>query len=89
LRHYSKISATLFVVIISLLTFNLSPQTFAQTNESVGILITDTIEDLQNGDTNTALTHSNLALQELSSSANASSSVDSVRVLLTSNIETL
>jgi hypothetical protein len=48
----------------------LAPQTFAQTNKSVGILITDAIEDLQNGDTNAALTHSNLALQELSSSVN-------------------
>jgi hypothetical protein len=37
-------------------------QTFAQTNESVKILITDAIEDVQNGDTNAALSHSNLAL---------------------------
>ena len=45
------------------------------------MLIKDAVEDLQNGDTNSALIHSNLALQEFSSSANASSSVGSVQLL--------
>jgi len=51
LQRHSKISvAVLVAVLISLLPwFNLAPQTFAQTNKSVGILITDAIEDLQNG----------------------------------------
>ena len=58
----------MLVVSISLLpTFYPLPKTFAQPNESVKILITDAIEDLQNNDTNTALTHSNLASQKLSS----------------------
>lgn len=85
------ISVVVLVVLISLLPwFNLAPQTFAQTNnESVRTLITDAIEDLQNGDTNTALTHSNPALQELSSSANASSSIDSVRILLNDAIQNI
>ena len=43
---------------MSLLPINLGPQAFAQTNnESVRILITDAIEDLQNNNTDTALTH--------------------------------
>lgn len=65
MRHHSKILVAVLFVLNSLLPwFNLGPQTFAQTNESVGILIIGAIEDLQNGDTNTALIHSNLALQE-------------------------
>lgn len=55
-------------------------QAFAQPNESVKILITDAIEDLQNNDTNTALNHSNLASQKLSSQGVSSS--DSALVLI-------
>ena len=62
-------------------------QTFAQTNESVKILIDDAIEDLQNNDTNTALTHSNLASQELSSQGVSSS--DSALVLIHDAIQDL
>ena len=69
------------VVSISLLpTFYPLPKTFAQPNESVKILITDAIEDLQNNDTNTALTHSNLASQKLSSQGVSGS--DSALVLI-------
>lgn len=68
MRYFGTISAAVLVVSISLLpTFYPLPKTFAQPNESVKILITDAIEDLQNNDTNTALTHSNLASQKLSS----------------------
>jgi hypothetical protein len=56
---------------------------------SVKILINDAIEDLQNGDKNGALTHSNLASQELSSSAGNSSSVESAQVLLDDAIKDL
>jgi hypothetical protein len=62
-------------------------QAFAQPNESVKILITDAIEDLQNNDTNTALTHSNLASQELSSQG--VSSRDSNLVLINDAIQDL
>jgi hypothetical protein len=55
-------------------------QAFAQPNESIKILITDAIEDLQNNDTTTALTHSNLASQELTSQGVNSS--DSALVLV-------
>jgi len=43
----------------------LGPQTFAQTNASVKILVTDAIEDLQNNNTDTALTHLSLASEQL------------------------
>ena len=61
-------SVIVFVILISLSpAFFPLQQTFDQTNDSVKILITDAIEDLQNNDTNTALTHSHLASQKLSS----------------------
>jgi hypothetical protein len=81
LRYFGTISAAVLVVSISLLpTFYPLPKTFAQPNESVKILITDAIEDLQNNDTNTALTHSNLASQKLSSQGVSSN--DSALVLI-------
>lgn len=81
MRYFGTISAAVLVVSISLLpTFYPLPKTFAQPNESVKILITDAIEDLQNNDTNTALTHSNLASQKLSSQGVSSS--DSALVLI-------
>jgi hypothetical protein len=81
LRYFGTISAAVLVVSISLLpTFYPLPKTFAQPNESVKILITDAIEDLQNNDTNTALTHSNLASQKLSSQGVSGS--DSALVLI-------
>ena len=81
MRYFGTISAAVLVVSISLLpTFYPLPKTFAQPNESVKILITDAIEDLQNNDTNTALTHSNLALQKLSSQGASGS--DSALVLI-------
>ena len=81
MRYFGTISAAVLVVSISLLpTFYPLPKTFAQPNESVKILITDAIEDLQNNDTNTALTHSNLASQKLSSQGASGS--DSALVLI-------
>ena len=81
MRYFGTISAAVLVVSISLLpTFYPLPKTFAQPNESVKILITDAIEDLQNNDTNTALTHSNLASQKLSSQGVSGS--DSALVLI-------
>jgi hypothetical protein len=81
LRYFGTISGAVLVVSISLLpTFYPLPKTFAQPNESVKILITDAIEDLQNNDTNTALTHSNLASQKLSSQGVSGS--DSALVLI-------
>ena len=51
-----------FILLISLLPGSFIQQrTFAQTDHSVPLLITDAIEDLQNNDTNTALTHLHLA----------------------------
>lgn len=88
MQYYGKILVAVLIVLISL-SPGIYPQrqTSAQTNESVKILITDAIEDLQNGDTNAALTHSNLASQELSSSADTSSSISSARVLLNDAIQ--
>ena len=81
MRYFGTISAAVLVVSISLLpTFYALPKTFARPNESVKILITDAIEDLQNNDTNTALTHSNLASQKLSSQGVSGS--DSALVLI-------
>ena len=81
MRYYGAISAAVLVVWISLLpVYSPLMQAFAQSNESVKILITDAIEDLQNNDTNTALTHSNLASQKLSSQGVSSS--DSALVLI-------
>jgi hypothetical protein len=75
-------------VFISLLPVSFPlQQTFGQPNESVKILITDAIEDLQNNDTDTALTHSNLASQELSSQGISSS--DSALVLIHDAIQDL
>jgi Bacterial Ig domain/PKD domain len=63
----------------------------AQTNEvSAKVLIDDAIQNLHNNDTTSALTHSNLAMQQLPTSPNnVSSSIDSARVLLTDAIENL
>jgi hypothetical protein len=63
-------------------------QGWAQTSESIKLLVTDAIEDLQNSNTDSALTHSNLALREAVSS-NGSSSVESARVLLNDVIQDL
>ncbi|HKG71920.1 MAG TPA: hypothetical protein VKA87_08475, partial [Nitrososphaeraceae archaeon] len=47
LWYHSKLSVAVLVLSISLAPwFNLAPQAFAQTNESVKVLITDAIEDL-------------------------------------------
>jgi hypothetical protein len=71
-----KILFGVIFVFISLLPVSFPlQQTFAQTDDSVKILITDAIEDLQNNDTNTALTHSHLASQKLSSQGISSSLV--------------
>lgn len=89
MQHHSKISVAALIVISSLLPWShIQLQTFAQ-NESVKILIADAIEDLQNGDTNTALTHSNIASQELSSSAENSSSVVPALILLNDAMQDL
>lgn len=88
LQHRNKVSVIVFVLLVSLLTaFFPLQQTFAQTDQSVKILITDAIEDLQNNDTNTALIHSNLASQELSSQGVSSS--DSALVLINDAIQDL
>lgn len=90
MHYYGQMSIALLIVLILLSPGIYSHrQTSAQTNESVKLLITDAIEDLQNGDTNGALTHSNLAPQELSSSAGNSSSVESAQVLLDDAIQDL
>ena len=88
MRYYGAISAAVLVVSISLLpAYSPLLQTFAQPNESVKILITDAIEDLQNNDTSTALTHSHLASQKLSSQGVSSS--DSALVLIHDAIQDL
>lgn len=79
--------ALLIISVSSLSGVYPTQQTFAQTNESVRILITDAIEDLQNNDTSTALTHSHLASQELSSQGVSSS--DSALVLIHDAIQDL
>lgn len=63
----------------------------AQTNEVLAkVLIDDAIQNLNNNDTTSALTHSNLAMQQLTTSPNnVSSSIDSARVILTDAIENL
>jgi hypothetical protein len=89
LQEQSKVSLAVFIILISLLPWSFIQQkTHAQTGQSVMILITDAIEDLQNGDTDAALTHSNLALQELSSTGN-SSSIESAQLLLNDAIRDL
>jgi hypothetical protein len=79
--YHTKILVGVLLVFISCLpaSFSLQP-TFAQINGSVKILIADAIEDLQSNDTNTALTHSHLASQKLSSQGVSSS--DSSLVLI-------
>jgi hypothetical protein len=79
---------TFLVVLISFLPgFYPLQHTSAQTNGLIEILVKDAIEDLQNNNTNTALTHSNLASQKLSSQGVSSS--DSSLVLINDAIQDL
>jgi hypothetical protein len=63
-------------------------QTTTQNPDGARILINDAIRDLQNNDKNAALTHSKLAQQELTTSAN-SSVTDSARILVNDAIRDL
>src|SRR5919106_372643 len=66
------------------------PQLTTRQNQgAVNILISDAIRDLQNNDTNAALTHSKLAEQELTTTANTSATTGSARVLVNDAIRDL
>jgi hypothetical protein len=88
LQNLNEISLVASILLISLLPGSFIQQrTFAQTGQSVSLLITDAIEDLQNNDTNTALTHLHLASQKHSSQGVNSS--DSTIVLINDAIQDL
>jgi hypothetical protein len=60
-----------------------------QNQGAAKILINDAIRDLQNNDTIAALTHSKLAEQELTTSANTSATSDPARILINDAIRDL
>src|SRR5215207_1138640 len=81
----------LSALLISLLKISVPElDLMAQTNEGfVTVLIDDAIQNLQNNETSAALTHLNLAQQELETFANESSSVNVATVLIDDAIQNL